>query len=650
MTGLDNHHRVEYKRALPAWALGVGVLLTVAAVGLLAWTVFSHLSAYVRASDEYVRLDDTQRTVAHLDDLTAMSVRLAVSNDNVHWREQYQRHRDQRDAVVDHVGGPFASAILQTYGTIAHLRAVEDQIFDLLQSAEREQAEMTVFDGSYDRQLQEYRHSVAIGNIRLREGVDDLVANARRRAYLAGGISLATTAALTLVWIGLMKLMQRYVAARRDAELLLRQAQQELEAQVDRRTRDLSDTNHRLQEEIERRKSAEEQLEHGALHDVLTDLPNRALLIDRLNRCVERARRQPDYMIAVLVIDIDEFKVINDSLGHTIGNELLVEAADRLQSSLRLLDTVSRSPEQDTMGRTGGDEFVIVLEDIHGIATSQSGETDPHELLRDADTALHRAKKHGKARHVVFNHDMRVRAVERLEVEGDLRKAIEEEQLFLQYQPIVCLETGAIEGFEALVRWRHPTRGLVMPNDFIPVAEETGLIVPMGRWVLSAACRQLRAWRQRFVHCQNLNVAVNLFVRQFNDPGMLEHIDQALLEVDLPSQHIKLEITESVLMEDTDATDHIVAELKARKLDLHLDDFGTGYSSLSYLHNLPVDALKIDRSFIANMGTSGGNTSTIAAVVTLAQNQGIRVIAEGIETAEQAAKLRALNRILHQPA
>ena len=245
---------------------------------------------------------------------------------------------------------------------------------------------------------------------------------------------------------------------------------------------------------------------------------------------------------------------------------------------------------------------------------------------------------------------MRVRAVERLEVEGDLRKAIEEEQLFLQYQPIVCLETGAIEGFEALVRWRHPTRGLVMPNDFIPVAEETGLIVPMGRWVLSAACRQLRAWRQRFVHCQNLNVAVNLFVRQFNDPGMLEHIDQALLEVDLPSQHIKLEITESVLMEDTDATDHIVAELKARKLDLHLDDFGTGYSSLSYLHNLPVDALKIDRSFIANMGTSGGNTSTIAAVVTLAQNQGIRVIAEGIETAEQAAKLRALNRILHQPA
>ena len=414
---------------------------------------------------------------------------------------------------------------------------------------------------------------------------------------------------------------------------------------------------------------------------MLTDLPNRALLIDRLNRCVERARRQPDYMIAVLVIDIDEFKVINDSLGHTIGNELLVEAADRLQSSLRLLDTVSRSPEQDTMGRTGGDEFVIVLEDIHGIAdavlvaerikenlarpfhiggkeiittasigiaTSQSGETDPHELLRDADTALHRAKKHGKARHVVFNHDMRVRAVERLEVEGDLRKAIEEEQLFLQYQPIVCLETGAIEGFEALVRWRHPTRGLVMPNDFIPVAEETGLIVPMGRWVLSAACRQLRAWRQRFVHCQNLNVAVNLFVRQFNDPGMLEHIDQALLEVDLPSQHIKLEITESVLMEDTDATDHIVAELKARKLDLHLDDFGTGYSSLSYLHNLPVDALKIDRSFIANMGTSGGNTSTIAAVVTLAQNQGIRVIAEGIETAEQAAKLRALKCHLGQ--
>jgi len=449
----------------------------------------------------------------------------------------------------------------------------------------------------------------------------------------------------------------------------------DLERMVDDRTRE-------LKLEIERRTIAEDRLAHGALHDKLTDLPNRALLVDRLSRCIERGKRMAEYKIAVLMLDFDEFKVINDSLGHAAGDEFLMAAAERLNGSLRTVDTVSRSDSStDTMARTGGDEFVLLLDDIRhvddailvaerikqnmskpfhiggkeivttvsiGIAVYTGGEMKSDELLRDADTALHRAKAHGKARHVIFDQDMRVKAVERLEVEGDLRKAIERNELFVQYQPIVCLRTGAIEGFEALVRWHHPQKGIVSPDAFIPLAEQTGLIVPLGQWVLSEACSQLRTWKQRFAHCASLTMSVNLSMRQFNDSALLNHIDAVLKREGLNPRHLKLEITESMLMEETDNTGRLLGELKSRNLDLHIDDFGTGYSSLSYLHNLPVDALKIDRSFVSNMGANGENASTVAAVLTLAHNQGLRVIAEGIETTEQMAQLQSLHCDLGQ--
>jgi diguanylate cyclase (GGDEF)-like protein len=684
MTSLDNIHKVGQTRAFPGWALAVGACVTVAAITLLGGNVVTHLSAYKDKVEHYNRLDDLQQTVEHLDDLTAMSVRLAVSTNEPSWEQSYHRQRGQRNAIIYQSKGAFTSAIIQTFRTNARLRFMEDRAFNLLRQSRRSDAQALIFGREYEEQLKRYRQNVDTSMVQLRKGASDLVDDARYRTYAAGGISLATIVALIAAWVGLVRLVKRHLAARLEAEAALCIAHLGLEEQIERRTSDLVDTNRKLKDEIERRKTAESQLEHGTLHDELTDLPNRSLLIDRLTRCVERAKRTPGYMLAVLMLDLDEFKVINDSFGHTGGDKLLIMASERLQNSLRTLDTVSRDTEEaslDTMGRTGGDEFVLILEDIHGIAdavlvaerikenlalpfiidgkeivtttsigisTSQSGSAEPDELLRDADTALHLAKKQGKARHVVFNHDMHLRAVERLEVEGDLRNAIDSEQLCLYYQPIVSLQTGIIEGFEALVRWNHPDRGLVMPDDFIPVAEETGLIIPMGRWILHSGCEQLLAWRQRFAHCQELTMSINMSIRQFNDPDMLEHIDLVLEKTGLPASQLKLEITESLLMEDTQATDHLVAQLKARQLDLHLDDFGTGYSSLSYLHKLPIDALKIDRSFVANMGANGSNASTVAAVVTLAHNQGITVIAEGIETAEQAAKLRSLKCNLGQ--
>lgn len=450
--------------------------------------------------------------------------------------------------------------------------------------------------------------------------------------------------------------------------------QEDLERAVAERTKELRLSNRRLKAEVDRRTRAEDQLAHGAMHDNLTDLPNRALLVDRIGRCLERAKRKKGYTIAVLLIDLDEFKVINDSLGHTIGDELIVAASHRLSGCLRTIDTVARA-EDDAMARLGGDEFVILLDDIRhvddaelvaeriktqmckpfeisghevvtsvsiGIAATQDGETIPEDLLRDADTALHRAKDNGKARHALFDHDMRVRAVERLELEAELRKAIDAGQLVLFYQPLIALTTGRVEGFEALVRWSHPKRGLVPPDEFIPIAEETGLIVPLGRWVLNEGAKQLRAWRQRFVHCQNLTVSVNLSVKQFGDANLVADIDRAVAEAGIPRKLFKLEITESVVMENGSNVTATLNDLKERGYSLHMDDFGTGYSSLSYLHNLPIDALKIDRSFVMNMGVDGENTATVAAVVALARTHKLKVIAEGVETAEQMAKLHSL--------
>jgi diguanylate cyclase (GGDEF)-like protein/PAS domain S-box-containing protein len=420
------------------------------------------------------------------------------------------------------------------------------------------------------------------------------------------------------------------------------------------------------QTDITQRKEAEAQLLHDALHDALTGLPNRALFMDRLVRLIERAQRQPGYGFAVLWLDLDRFKIVNDSLGHLRGDQLLVEIAQRLKTRLR--------PE-DTVARVGGDEFTFLLEDIRGveeavavadqiqevlalpfdlhghevyttasigIALSTAGYERPEDMLRDADTAMYRAKALGKARHAVFERTMHTSTVALLQSATDLRRAIEHHDFEVYYQPIVTLDSGKLAGFEALVRWRHPDRGIISPAEFIPVAEDIGLIVPIGRAVLREACRQMRAWQTQFPESDSLAVSVNLSAKQLALPDIVEQIGAILWETGLDCRHLKLEITESVLMEDLEAITAVLQRLRAQGICISVDDFGTGYSSLSYLHRLPVDILKIDRSFITGLGLDAGRSAIVHAIITLARDLGMDVIAEGVETPEQLAQLKQL--------
>ena len=412
-------------------------------------------------------------------------------------------------------------------------------------------------------------------------------------------------------------------------------------------------------------KWAEEQLRYDAFHDKLTSLPNRALFMDRLGCCVKRVKRHPEDMFAVLFLDLDRFKVVNDSLGHVVGDQLLVEVAKRLQTCLRTGDTVAR---------LGGDEFTVLLDGINdlsdvmqvsarihqalqlpfnlngrevltsasiGITMSTIDYDQPEDLLRDADIAMYRAKAQGKGRSKVFTADMHSRATALLQLEMDVRWAIERQQFHLQYQPIVVLETGQIIGFEALLRWHHPSRGLISPAEFIPVAEETGLILPITWWVLREACCQLRDWQSQFPQEPPLSMSVNFSSKQFAEVGLMQQIEQTIQAMDLQTSGLKLEITESAIMENAKATAAKLLQLKALGIQLSIDDFGTGYSSLSYLHRFPVDTLKVDRSFVSSLDHHE-NFQIIQTITILAQNLGMTVVAEGVETAEQAAQLRAL--------
>ncbi|HEY9846098.1 MAG TPA: EAL domain-containing protein, partial [Candidatus Caenarcaniphilales bacterium] len=423
--------------------------------------------------------------------------------------------------------------------------------------------------------------------------------------------------------------------------------------------------------DITERKQVEEQLRHHALHDALTDLPNRAFFMDRLRRAVERINRHEDYLFAVLFLDLDRFKVVNDSLGHLVGDQLLIAIARRLEACLRPGDLVAR---------LGGDEFTILLEEItdlseativanriqaelavpftldaHEIFTNASigitlGSTcykQPEELLRDSDTAMYRAKALGKGRYEVFNTTMHAGAVARLQLENDLRHALERHEFQLYYQPILSLSNDTIAGFEALVRWQHPTHGLISPTTFIPLAEETGLIIPLGKWVLREACRQMREW-QECPHSSQLTISVNLSRKQLCQPDLVAQIEHILQQTQLDAHSLKLEITESAFMENAEAATTIFLQLRALGVKLHMDDFGTGYSSLSYLHRFPVDMLKIDRSFVSTMSIDGYNSEIVQAIIMLAQSLGIEVTAEGVETAEQLAQLRTLGCQLGQ--
>ncbi|MEO8561498.1 MAG: EAL domain-containing protein [bacterium] len=418
--------------------------------------------------------------------------------------------------------------------------------------------------------------------------------------------------------------------------------------------------------DVTQRKVAERQLLHDAFHDSLTFLPNRSRFTELLRRSINRARIDDKFAFAMLFLDLDRFKVVNDSLGHTVGDELLVAAARRLERCVRPGDTVAR---------LGGDEFTVLVDNTAsvsdatrvaerimtelqrpfflrgqdvfvsvsiGIALSSSGYAHPDDLLRDADLAMYRAKSNGKARYEVFDHAMHARAVALLQLETDLRLAIERNEFRLLYQPVVWLGSGRIGGLEALVRWEHPQRGLVSPDEFLAIAEETGLVVPMGNWVLREACHQLAAWQREHPSAADVSVSVNLSARQFVHPDLISHVTAALESSGLSARSLRLEFTESVLIEQAEPVIETIAKLHALGIRLDLDDFGTGYSSLGYLHRFDLDGLKIDRSFVSNIGANGEHSEIVRTIVALANNLGMLVIAEGVETSAQLAVLQAV--------
>lgn len=415
------------------------------------------------------------------------------------------------------------------------------------------------------------------------------------------------------------------------------------------------------------RKRAEERLAHDSLHDALTGLPNRDLFMDRLRVAFKSAHRHSNNQFAVLFVDFNKFKRVNDTFGHHVGDELLIATARRLETAL---------PTNDTVARFGGNEFVMMIGDITnsqqavkiaenlqkalaqpfningqeilmtfsiGIAMWTRDYESPEFLLRDADTALYQAKRLGRGRIEAFNPATHEREQHFLQLETDLHNALERNEFRLHYQPIVKLETGELIGVEALIRWQHPTRGLVSPNDFIPLAEETGLIAPIGLWVLREATTQLRTWQKRSATKLKIWVSVNVSGKQFMQEDLVRQVAAILQDTELPSHYLKLEITESAMMENIELAVDLMKRLKRLGAKLSIDDFGKGYSSLSHLLRLPLDSLKIDPAFVKDMHTSDESREIVKTVITLAQSLNLEVIAEGIENRSQIARLQELS-------
>jgi len=447
--------------------------------------------------------------------------------------------------------------------------------------------------------------------------------------------------------------------ARAEAERLrAEQAEQHVE-ELNRYVEKLENAGRELEE-------SREHFRHAAFHDALTGLPNRALFTDHLRVALRRTQQNEKYQFCVLFLDLDRFKNINDSLGHPYGDELLILVARRLESCIRHTDVVARF---------GGDEFAILLDALQdpsealviaekvqqvistpfklasheaittasiGVALSDARYAEAEDLIRDADTAMYRAKDQGKAGYEIFDTAMHTRAVTLLRMETDLRRALEKQELCVYYQPIISIASEELYGFEALVRWHHPERGLIYPDDFVSLAEETGLILALGLQVLREACSQLRVWQQRSPANRDLVMSVNISGKQLAQPDLSERVEEVLRETELNPRYLKLEITESVVMENPEVATVTLGKLRALGVRLSIDDFGTGYSSLSYLNRFPVDALKIDRSFVTSMNNADENLQIVKTIITLANNLGMHVIAEGVETEEQLNQLRLL--------
>jgi diguanylate cyclase (GGDEF)-like protein len=447
---------------------------------------------------------------------------------------------------------------------------------------------------------------------------------------------------------------------------------QQTMGQLQGQTNELEKTNQELQTEITERKAVEQQLTYDSLHDAMTGLPNRTLFLDRLGQAIEYCKRRTESTFAILFVDIDQFKVINDSLGHLTGDQLLISAGQRMKEGLRSSDTVAR---------LGGDEFAILLEITgekksasaiaekllealrapfklgghelfitasFGIVMSVAGYVHPEEVLRDADIAMYQAKASGKARFEIFDIKMRSHAFSRLEMEQDLRSALEHGEFQLYYQPIISMRSNQLVSFEALIRWIHPTRGLLLPGEFLPIAEESGLILPIEKWVLHEACAQLKQWHAKYPSLQNVSVNVNVSNRQFAQSDFVDGVVKGLTTTGLSAESLKLEITENVLISNYSAANEVFTKLQNLGVQLEIDDFGSGYSALGYLQHFPISAIKIDKSFVDEIGKSRRGVELIRAIVSMARELGMEAIAEGIETGEQLDQLKELSCNLGQ--
>jgi diguanylate cyclase (GGDEF)-like protein/PAS domain S-box-containing protein len=426
--------------------------------------------------------------------------------------------------------------------------------------------------------------------------------------------------------------------------------------------------------DISERKALQEELERRASHDPLTGLPNRPAFVERIGQALQRTRRrQNSSEVGVLFMDLDGFKTINDSLGHEAGDRLLVAVAERLRKRLR---------NEDVLARFGGDEFAVLLEVTAGtseairvaqriaedlrepftvddfqvsvstsvgitLGTAQAND-DPERMLRDADAAMYRAKEQGPGRYAVFDPAMQARAQERLELEAELRRALEQEEFVLYYQPEVSLHDGKMVGFEALLRWQHPERGLLKPSAFVPLAEETDLIAPIGRWVLEEACQQAKRWEEEHPLASPMTMEINLSSKQLRRQGLVRIVEEALARADLEAHTLALDMTETVLIRVSEDNTQALDALKEMGVRLGLDDFGTGYSSLSYLKRLPVDRVKVDKSFVKGLGENATDTALVRMIIDLCHTLGVEIVAEGIETSEQAVFLRDMGCDLGQ--
>ncbi len=482
------------------------------------------------------------------------------------------------------------------------------------------------------------------------------------RAFQVGGVDYITK---PFEFAEVLIRVQNHLQLR-NAQLEILKLNNQLEERVKQRTIELENTLEKLKIEVHSRQELQSKLLESALRDALTGLPNRVFFINRLEQALNRAKLESDYHFAVLFLDCDRFKIINDSLGHLVGDELLVAIAKRLQNTITPFDTLAR---------LGGDEFGILLENISniemvttiaerilnslsqhfnvsrnqvfvnvsiGINWGSVNYEKPEYLLRDADTAMYGAKALGRGRFHIFDPEMHREAIQILELENDLRRAINKQELIVYYQPIISLNSGSIIGLEALVRWQHPTKGLILPTEFISMAEETGLIHAIDTWVLKSACNQLRIWQNHPAVPKPLHISVNLSAKLFLQTNFLAQIDQIIYETKVNPAFLELEITESVIMEDSVDMKTTLQELRERNIRLSMDDFGTGYSSLSYLHSFPLNTLKIDKSFLNLMQNNRENMGLVPAMIGIAHSMGMRAIAEGVETSEQLSQIRDL--------